>query len=61
MTPTAGSDGHAAAMTASRRRRSVTVSYTSATFADANVGVGKPVTVNGIASAAAAAGNYNLL
>ena len=39
----------------------LTVAFTSATFADANVGVGKPVTVNGIGISGGAAGNYNLL
>ncbi|MFZ0927649.1 MAG: Ig-like domain repeat protein, partial [Syntrophobacteraceae bacterium] len=37
-----------------------TDSYTSATFADKNVGNGKTVTVTGISIAGAAAGNYSL-
>jgi len=39
----------------------VTAAYTSATFADEDVGVGKTVTVSGITIGGADAGNYNLL
>ena len=39
----------------------VTTSFTSATFDDRNVGIGKTVTVSGIAIAGADAANYNLL
>ena len=35
-------------------------SYTSASFADKNVGNGKPVSVSGIAISGADAGNYTL-
>jgi hypothetical protein len=39
----------------------VSAAYTTATFADKNVGVGKTVTVNGISISGGDAGNYNLL
>ena len=38
----------------------VTINDTSSTFADANVGTGKTVTVNGISLGGASAGNYTL-
>jgi len=39
----------------------VTASYTSASFADANAGTGKTVSVSGISIGGSDAGNYNLL
>ena len=36
----------------------VTAAYASASFADANVGTGKPVSVSGITLSGADAGNY---
>jgi len=39
----------------------VTASYTSASFADKNVGIGKAVSVSGISISGSDAGNYNLL
>jgi hypothetical protein len=39
----------------------VTFSGTSATFADANVGAGKTVSVSGISAAGVSAGNYSLI
>ena len=39
----------------------LTLSYTSASFSDKNVGVGKAVTANGIAISGTDAGNYNLV
>ncbi len=39
----------------------VTATYTTATFDDKNVGIGKPVSVSGIALTGADAGKYNLL
>ena len=39
----------------------VTAAYTSASFADKNVGNGKPVSVSGISISGADAGNYTLL
>ncbi len=39
----------------------LTTAYTSASFADSNVGVAKPVSVTGISISGTDAGNYNLL
>jgi filamentous hemagglutinin family protein len=52
-TATASADGLYA-------RDGITVAYTTATFADKNVGSGKPVTVNGISLSGTGMGNYTL-